>query len=78
MSIYKLVIREYGTLDSFVDGRIYSDPARAIDDADEILAAGWWNDRQVGSITIYKETADLSLGWFRTTEVAYHKTCNIR
>ena len=66
MEIYKIVVNEAGTTNSYVQPRIFFNQQGARDYAQEIINDGYCDDYEVGSVVIYRERPDNSLGWFVT------------
>lgn len=64
--IYKVVISEAGTLNKYVDPTIFCDRKAAREYAMDIVDGGWWEDKEVDSVTVYKEGPDPETGMYKT------------
>lgn len=65
MDIFKIVVNEAGTLNRYVDGQIFFDKGAACIYADEIAKEGAWDDHEISSVHVYRETPEND-GRFRT------------
>ena len=65
MDIYKIVMHEAGTLNSIIYPRLYWGVTIARDVAREIKNEGYYDNIEIDSVTIYRETPEKD-GWYHT------------
>lgn len=68
MDIYKIVVNYEDSLDTELLPRIYFQREDAFREARAIVTGGYYGERRVDKVTIYRETPDVKLGWYRTVD----------
>ena len=66
MTIYKILIHEEGTLETFLYPTIFCDVFVAEKCAKEIAESGSYEDHEISSVCVYAETPEYVSGVFRT------------
>jgi len=66
MDIYKIVVNYEGTLETELVPRIYFSRDEAFREAKAIIMGGYYEERPVNRVVVYREMPDAELGWYRT------------
>lgn len=72
MNIYKIIIGEAGTLESFVDSTIFCDMNVAVMFAKELFNEGEYEGHEISSVDVYREYDDKVHGIYRTDKRVAH------